>query len=160
VGTAADNHVAVRVSDMDCAIVFYVDALDGRLQTTPSIREDAFIEEVFGPGTRVKVCHIGFERGALELWQFLEPYSPVPESDQRGDALMHWSFTVDDVEESLRRVEEAGGRRRFDVKRLSRNGPKFVYCTDPDGHVFELLEADHDEVVRVIIQHDPESAPA
>ena len=61
--------------------------------------------------------------------------------EQAAVGIMHFAVTVDDVPEALARVEAAGGRARFPVKRsaATRRGA-FVYCEDPDGHVFELLE--------------------
>ena len=155
----ADHHVALRVSDIDEAIRFYVDGLGGRLVAAPIVREGPYIEEVFGPGAVVKVCHVAFAANALELWQFLAPVVPIPPQDQSVVGIMHFALTVDDVPAALERVEGAGGRKRFPVKSIGGDSPgRFVYCEDPDGHVFELLSVDHPETVRIILAGNPDAA--
>ena len=65
---------------------------------------------------------------------------------------MHFAVTVDDVPATVARVEAAGGRTRFPVKQLAggEDSAQFVYCEDPDGHVFELLSRSHPETVAII----------
>jgi catechol 2,3-dioxygenase-like lactoylglutathione lyase family enzyme len=68
----------------------------------------------------------------------------VAVSDQTGDGLMHFGVHVDDVEEALARVEAAGAKRRLEIQHMGgrADAPRFVYVESPDGHVFELMEAD------------------
>lgn len=148
----ADHHVALRVSDLDRAIRFWEEALDARLVAAPSMREGPFIEAVFGERTRVTVAHVAFEANALELWQFHEPSHPIPPAEQTAVGQMHFAITVDDVPATLARVEAAGGRARFSVRQLAGGDAtaQFVYCEDPDGHVFELLSCSHPETVAII----------
>ena len=157
----ADHHVALRVSDIDRAVRFYEEALGGRLTAAPILREGPYIETVFGPGAVVKVCHVSFAANALELWQFLSPVVPIPPQEQTAVGIMHFAVTVDDVPETLARVEAAGGRARFPVNAIGGDSPgRFVYCEDPDGHVFELLSVDHPETVRIIVAGNPDAAVA
>ena len=93
----ADHHVALRVSDIDSSIRFYEEALGGRLVAAPIMREGPYIEAVFGPGARVKVCHVAFDANALELWQFLSPEVPIPPQDQTAVGIMHFAVTGDDL---------------------------------------------------------------
>lgn len=151
-GARADHHVALRVSDIERSLRFWEEALGARVVAAPSLREGAFIDDVFGEGTRVTVAHVAFEANALELWQFHAPAHPIPPADQRVLGQMHFAVTVDDVPATLGRVEAAGGRARFPVKRLAGgdDAAQFVYCEDPDGHVFELLSRSHPETVAII----------
>ena len=154
----ADHHLALRVSDIESSIRFYEEALGGRLVAAPIVRKGPYIEEVFGPGTHVKVCHVAFDANALELWQFLAPVVPIPPQDQFGVGIMHFAVTVENVPEALGRVEAAGGKARFPVKSIGGDSPgRFVYCEDPDGHVFELLSVDHPETVRIILERNPDA---
>jgi predicted enzyme related to lactoylglutathione lyase len=59
---------------------------------------------------------------------------------------------VPDVPAVLAKVEAAGGKRRLDVQRVGgrEDAPRFVYCEDPEGHVFELMEMTRDETVAQI----------
>jgi catechol 2,3-dioxygenase-like lactoylglutathione lyase family enzyme len=158
-GVRADHHISLRVSDIERSIRFYEKALDGRLVAGPVTREGPYIDRVFGEGTRVRVCHVAFDAGAVELWQFLEPDTPIPYADQRRMGQMHFAVTVDDVEERLAKVEAAGGRARFPIGKVAGLGAHFVYCEDPDGNVFELLDVTHPETVRLIIEAVPDAAP-
>lgn len=158
-GVRADNHISLRVADIERSIRFYEEALDGRLVAAPIEREGPYIERVFGEGTRVKVCHVAFDANAVELWQFVEPETPIPYADQRAIGQMHFGVTVDDVPKWLARVEAAGGRARFPIGKVAGRGAHFVYCEDPDGHVFELLDVSHPEAVRLILEAVPEAAP-
>jgi catechol 2,3-dioxygenase-like lactoylglutathione lyase family enzyme len=154
----ADHHVALRVTDLERAIRFYEEALGGRLVAAPIMREGPYIEEVFGPGAVVRVCHVAFAANALELWQFLAPVVPIPPQEQSAVGIMHFAVTVDDVPATLARVEAAGGKARFPVKSIGGDSPgRFVYCEDPDGHVFELLSVDHPETVRIIVAGNPDA---
>src|SRR4051812_36470112 len=153
----ADHHIAVRVSDLDRSIRFYCDALQARPLTAPAIRQDAVIDDVFGQGARARMCFLALEVGNLELWQFLIPETPIPPADQPRLGLMHFALTVDDVDAGAERVVAAGGRLRFPVKRLGPDA-KFVYCEDPDGNVFELLDTDVHGTVARITAASPEAA--
>jgi catechol 2,3-dioxygenase-like lactoylglutathione lyase family enzyme len=155
----ADHHVSLRVSDIERSIRFYEEALGGRLVAAPIERSGPYIEEVFGPGTVVRVCHVALDANALELWQFLSPETPIPPQEQTALGIMHFGVTVDDVPAALARVEAAGGRARFPIKPIGGDpSARFVYCEDPDGIVFELLGVDHPETVRIIVGGNPDAA--
>lgn len=149
-----DHHIALRVSDLDAAIRFWTDGVGGTLATPPATRGGGYFDLIFEPGCRVTYCYVLFEAGALELFEFEEPRKPLPTSSQSGDAIMHFGITVTDVPEALRRVEEHGGRARAPVLHMfgREDAPRFVYCEDPDGHVFELLETDNRGVVRLTLE--------
>jgi catechol 2,3-dioxygenase-like lactoylglutathione lyase family enzyme len=156
----ADHHIAIRVSDLDRSIRFYTEALGARPLTAPSVREGPVIDEVFAPGARARMCFVALDAGNLELWQFLSPVAPIPASDQPRLGLMHFAVTVDSVDEVAARVVAAGGRLRFPVKRLGGRDSDagFVYCEDPDGNVFELLDTDLPGTIRRIVAASPEAA--
>jgi catechol 2,3-dioxygenase-like lactoylglutathione lyase family enzyme len=158
-GVRADHHISLRVADIGRAIRFYEEALDGRLVVAPVLREGPYIERVFGEGTRVKVCHVAFDANAVELWQFIEPSTPIPYADQRTLGQMHFGVTVDDVPAWLAKVEAAGGRARFPVGKVAGRDAQFVYCEDPDGNVFELINRSHPDTVELILAASPDAAP-
>ena len=102
----------------------------------------------------MKVCLRHVRGGAIELFEFVEPRVDVPPSSQTGDGVMHFGVTVADVPATLARVEAAGGRRRLAVNHVGGrpDAPRFVYCDDPEGHVFELMEMTRDETVEQILK--------
>ena len=149
-----DHHVALRTSDIDAAIRFWVEALDGTEATRPVLRTGGYFDQLFGEGSQVKVSYVSFAAGAIELFEFVEPLTDIPPSSQTGDGVMHFGVTVADVPAALARVEAAGGKRRLDVTHVGgrSDAPRFVYCEDPEGHVFELMEMTRDQTIEQILK--------
>lgn len=143
-GARLDHHVALRVEDVERSIRFWTEGLGGTLENEPVERGGGYLDQLFGEGSRIRICYVTFDAGAVELFEFLEPRRPVAPSAQTVDGLMHFGVHVEDLDEALARVEAAGARRRLEIQHVGgRPGaPRFVYVESPDGHVFELLEAD------------------
>ena len=77
----AHHHPALRVSDLERAAQFYLDAFDGHWVTRPFVLQGPFAEMVFGGprGAAYAVCHVGFDEGScVELFEFLEPVVADP----------------------------------------------------------------------------------
>lgn len=153
-GVRMDHHVALRVSDMDASIAFWTEALGGRLATPVALRSGGYFDDLFGEGCQVKVCYVVFDAGAVELFEFVEPRVELPPSRQTVDGLMHFGVTVADVPAALEKVEALGGKRRLPVNHVGGrpDAPRFVYCEDPDGHVFELMEMTTEQTVEQILK--------
>jgi catechol 2,3-dioxygenase-like lactoylglutathione lyase family enzyme len=159
-GASVHHHPALRVSDLDRAARFYLDAFDGHWVTRPFELRGEFAEMVFeGPaGLRYRVCHIGFEEGAVELFEFLEPAVPVRPIHATEGNLLHFALRVDDVAATLRRVEAAGGRRRW--PEVGRWGDaSVIYVSDLDQNVIELTDRTLEQIARLTIETFPEAAP-
>lgn len=155
------HHIALRVSDIDRATQFYLDALNGHLLTSQMEYKGPNAAMVMGtPNAHFKVCLIGFDEGAIELFQFLEPVHEVKPVAQAEASIIHFCFTVDDVPGSLERVEAAGGKRFWPEVMDMPGDFQVVYVTDPDGHVFELIDIDAPELIKRLIQAEPSNAPA
>jgi glyoxylase I family protein len=158
---SAYHHIALRVSDIDRTTQFYLDALGGRVLTSQMVYEGSDAGMIMGlPKAHFRVCLIGFDEGAIELFQFLEPLHEVPPTAQAEAPIMHFCFTVDDVPEALERVEAAGGKRFWPEVMDMPGDFQVVYVTDPDGHVFELIGIDAPELIKRLIAADPANAPA
>ena len=158
-GVNVCQHVALRVSDIDRAARFYIDAFGGRYLTLPFVIDDPEMAGLFGghAGLKVKVCILGFDEGVIELFQFLEPSRPTAPEDPTRSMLMHWCVQVDDVEAALARVEALGAKA---VQPLGDwGGSKFVYCYDLDGNVFEMLDSSMEDTARRTIELFPEAKP-
>ena len=122
-----NDHVALRVSDMDASIAFYSQALGLRLlsrSTNPAEREEyAFLE---------------LEGGNLELIQRLsdEPFvRPVIEPP----FCPHLALATDDMAETVARIRAAG----IPIVRgpLEIAGEEtWIYVSDPDHNVIEFIQ--------------------
>src|ERR1700734_3650648 len=108
------HHCGLRVTDIDRAARFYIEAFDGHFLATPFELSGDFAETVMEgpPGVTFKVCMVGFADGSLvELFEFLDPAHPVEVVHPTRGNIIHYGIQVDDVDEALDRVEKAGGRR-------------------------------------------------
>ena len=143
------HHVAVRVADLERSVAFYEEALGGRQRTRPFTLTGAFPERIYGggPGCTVRVCHVAFATGALELFEF-SPARPAPVAPQADAAIMHAAFQVDSVHQSAAAVVRAGGAVVGEV--VDWGGKPFAYCTDPDGTVLELAEVSCEETFGLV----------
>jgi catechol 2,3-dioxygenase-like lactoylglutathione lyase family enzyme len=158
-GVNACQHVALRVTDMERSIAFYTDAFAAHHLTLPFTVEGPEIEEMFGghAGLRMTVCILGFDEGVIELFQFLEPVHPATAIDPPRSNLIHWALQVDSVEDALARVEAAGGKAVRPI--LDWAGANVVFCTDPDGNVFELLDTSMAQTAERTFTLFPEARP-
>jgi catechol 2,3-dioxygenase-like lactoylglutathione lyase family enzyme len=157
---SANHHPGIRVSDIERSAQFYIDGLGGHWQTSPMTYEGPDAELIMGgtPNTRFKVCHIGFDEGTIELFQFL-PSGPVDNPIPAEGGIIHYAFHVDDVPAALERVERAGGMRYWPEVRDMDPGFQVIYVTDPDGHVLELIDISIEDLVRGLVELDPANAP-
>jgi glyoxylase I family protein len=123
------EHVNMVVSDLDRTLHFYVDLVGFRLKVrkqTPNGGQVAFIET----------------KGAqLEIFQPKEkPRTPARLVPRDEAGIGHIALTVDDVDETYRRLSAAGVE--FTEKpRLAINKEilyQVAFCKDPDGMLVEF----------------------
>lgn len=148
--TSAYHHVGVRVSDMEAAIGFYTAALGARVLVDPYIITGEVADQITGCGdAKMRMCQLGFDEGFVELFEFETseppPARPVPYVHLR---VLHFGLTVDDVEETLSRVEAHGGTRVFSPRQVGEIA--YCYCRDPDGNVIELADGGMDRIVELV----------
>jgi catechol 2,3-dioxygenase-like lactoylglutathione lyase family enzyme len=112
-----------------------------------------------GPrGVRFKVCHIGFDLGAVELFEFLEPVHPIDVVHPSRGNLIHFGLQVEDVGEALERVEAAGGRRLWPGINPW-GAASVIYVADPDENIVELIDVSLERIVELVIEAIPEADP-
>jgi catechol 2,3-dioxygenase-like lactoylglutathione lyase family enzyme len=157
---SAHHHPALRVSDLERAARFYLDAFGGHWITRPFVLEGPFAEMVFGgpEGLRYRVCHVGFDEGCVELFEFLEPVVPVRAIHPTEGNLLHFGIQVEDVPAALARVEEAGGRRIWPEIAVWGDA-SVIYVSDPDENVIELTDRSVSRIAELTIAQFPEAAP-
>lgn len=157
------HHVALRVTNIERALRFYVDAFEGTILTAPYLREGPEVELTWGGlvGVSYLVSHIAFEVGAIELFQFRVPAEPSPrEPLDPGAAILHFGMRVDNVEACLAGVERAGGRRLWPEIRTLAADASVIYVADPDGNVIELSDASIERIAQLVILGHPHARPA
>jgi catechol 2,3-dioxygenase-like lactoylglutathione lyase family enzyme len=147
---SAYHHIGVSVSDIEAASHFYQDALGGRVLVRPYVVGGDVAEYITGaPGASMRMCQMGFDEGFVELFEFqpdeLKPEEVVPYT-HRG--VLHFGLRVDDVAETLARVEAHGGSCVFAPRSLG--DIMFCYCRDPDGNVIELASGPMDHIVALV----------
>lgn len=156
----AHHHTGLRVTDIDRAARFYIDAFDGHFMAKPFELSGPFAETVMDgpPGVSFRVCMVGFESGCVELFEFTEPVHPTdPVHPTRGN-IIHFGIQVDDVHEALAKVEAAGGTRLW--PEVSPWGTaEVVYVLDPDQNIVEVISASMDEIVALTLADFPEADP-
>ena len=156
--THAGHHTAIRVSDIERAACFYVSALGGQQRTLPFLLEGELADAMYRHrGVRVLICHVGFESGGLELFQFLEPATRPAAADLSQTGLLHWAVRVDDVRAAAAAVEREGGRLVCPV--VDWAGHEFAYCEDPDGNVIELAPVGFDGLAPLVFAYFPDADP-
>jgi catechol 2,3-dioxygenase-like lactoylglutathione lyase family enzyme len=159
---SANHHTAFRVTNIERSARFYITALGGHWQTSPMIYEGPEADVIMGglPGARFKVCHVGFDEGAIVLVEFLEPANPMVPAAPARDGIIHFAFQVDDVQAALERLERAGGKRYWpEVRVFDEYGFSVVCATDPDGHMLELVDVSMGDQVERLVAADPNNAP-
>lgn len=142
--TASLHHHGLRVADAKAASDFYCSVLGGRRLVAPFLLEGEGAERLAGvPGARIRVALVGFEGGALELFEFVEPVVPGWARAAVEGTVPHLALQVEDVDRVLAAVEAAGGQRLWpQVARWGSGAGRLqaIYVTDPDGNVVELLD--------------------
>lgn len=142
--TRSCHHFGLRVADLERSVRFYEEAFGATRLTLPFVVEGPLAETLYGggPGTSVRVCHVGFaDGGGAELFQFDRPARGPREPVAYEDNIIHVALHVESVEAALERVRAAGGTvvggQSFDW-----GGTPFAYILDPDGTVVEVAEID------------------
>ncbi|MCS5523311.1 MULTISPECIES: VOC family protein [Curtobacterium] len=145
------DHVGVTVPDIDAATQFFEAAFDAvvlydmrRRDETPNSSSEAHgylgIPSTMAQGA-MRMLALP-EGPGLELFEYLGP-------EQRNAAhpsdlgWQHLAMYADDLDETLARVEAAGGTRNSDPRELRGDeagaGNRFVYTRTPWGSTLELV---------------------
>jgi glyoxylase I family protein len=115
------HHVSLVVADTRRALAFYQDVLGLTVE-----------------GSRPA---LGFPGAWLRLGDrqlhLLELPNPDPVSDRpaHGGRDRHTALTVDELDAFVQRLQQAGVSFT-----LSRSGRRALFCRDPDGNAWELIE--------------------
>lgn len=119
------EHVGIVVSNMDASITFYQEALG------LSLRSREFLTD------QVELAFLAFSDAPdfeLELISGKE----LPESEGKVN---HLAFTVDHIEDEIRRLSALGvTMKNFEPRIILNNKVKIAFFEGPDGEILELVE--------------------
>lgn len=115
------HHVSLIVADTGRALRFYTGVLG--LEPDPGRPDLGFPGAWLGLGDR-----------QLHLLELPNP-DPVDGRPAHGGRDRHTAVVVGDLDEFVRRLERAGVGYT-----LSRSGRRALFCRDPDGNTWELVE--------------------
>lgn len=133
------HHVGVAVRSIDRALEYYLGVF-GFEQVAPPI---------VVPPEQVRVCFIRAEPGILiELVEGMGEGSPVDVILERtGAGTYHICYEVDDLDAAIAvlRRNKCLPFKRFEMR--THGMRRFAFLLTPDRQLFELCEADGDEVI-------------
>jgi catechol 2,3-dioxygenase-like lactoylglutathione lyase family enzyme len=155
--TFANDHLALRVADIEAATRFYVQAFDAEVLTNPFVIEGDLAEAMMDgvAGVRFRLRHLRFTQGMIELFEFIDRPRPAPSVAVVDAPILHAGFRVDDVDGTAARVVRAGGRVLVPVTQWG--AYTLMFCADLDGNVLELADASIDELATATKRAFPEA---
>ena len=138
------SHFGICVSDLECSLRFYCDALGFEKAESHEIGRE-FARLMDFPDVVVTSQFIRKGTTAIELLAFSEP-APFGDRVRRAVnqlGLTHLSFRVGDLDATAAKVLERGGtivETSLTTIDFGETPLRFVYCTDPDGVRVELMD--------------------
>lgn len=121
------HHIAIICSDYGVSRQFYTEVLGF------SIAAEHYREERKSWKLDLRLNNVY----ALELFSF--PHPPQRVSQPEACGLRHLAFSVRNLEESIRALEEKGVRTEG-IRTDEYTGKRFTFFADPDGLPLELYE--------------------
>jgi len=138
----ANQHVGIRVEDLESAGRFYMEAFEGKWLWEPILFDGQEADDLqIAPSFRCGM--MGLPNGCVELFELIG----VEPTDR--PLVPHFALQVNDVDEALARMEKAGGKRLWPEPTMI-GEMRVVYATDPDGNVIELLDRDLSGLVEAV----------
>jgi catechol 2,3-dioxygenase-like lactoylglutathione lyase family enzyme len=152
-----NNHLCLRVSDLERSVRFYVEALGARQLTALIPLEGRSAELNFlEMGVETRYAFVGFDDMYFELVEFIVPRVPTGPRSPTVDGFMHYCFTVDDVPAALTRIEECGGGRWPKESSAHTHAEYAVhYAYDPDGNTIQLINIEPEDIIKNIADRYP-----
>jgi methylmalonyl-CoA epimerase len=126
------HHVAIVVRSIDEALRFHRDVLGLELETVMDI-----------PSDRVRIAFLGVGESKVELVEPTDETTGVARFlASRGEGFHHVCYEVEDLAETLRRLERDGVELIDAVPRRGAEGPvAFIHPRSGHGVLVELIEA-------------------
>jgi len=117
-------HTCYRITDIDRSVAFY-EALGFEDRRRMPIRDEAINVFMGLPG----------DGDRLEL-----TYNHGVDSYEIGTGYGHIAVSVDDIDETLGRLQEQGIEPEREPYRVREGGSRICFVRDPDGYRIELID--------------------
>ncbi len=126
------HHVAVVVRAIEQSLTFYRDSLGLELETITDVPDD-----------RVRIAFLGVGESKIELVEPTDVTTGVARFlDAKGEGFHHVCFEVDNLAETLLRLEIDGLELIDTAPRRGAEGPvAFIHPRSANGVLVELIEA-------------------
>lgn len=118
-------HMAVRITDIDASLRFYVDGLGMQLLGHFDVEE-----------RRVSALFLGFEIGATAIE--LTHYWDATDCGSRGPEYV--AIGVPDIQATFAKLEAMGVEIAIRPMRVLEGWPCVAFVKDPDGYKVELIQ--------------------
>jgi methylmalonyl-CoA/ethylmalonyl-CoA epimerase len=128
------DHVGVAVRNIDEALPFYLNILNGNL-------EDRYTSD--SPGVEVHVAVIRTGDTVIELLEPINNDSPIARFiKQRGKGVHHIAYRVDNLDTAIFEASKIGIRFLEDTRRTNLHGRRLIYINpvSTDGTLIELCD--------------------
>src|SRR5574338_993674 len=158
----AVNHVAVSVTDIHKAMVWYRDVMGMTVLAEPfeisatssKVDEDIhlsnLVRTVFGQKLgKFLICHLSSANGiGIELFEFIEP-----KAVHRKDNFEYWktgffhiAITEPEIDQLANKIASSGGIKRTNVMELTTgSGKRICFCEDPFGNIIEIYSHSYEQ---------------
>jgi methylmalonyl-CoA epimerase len=126
------DHIGIAVRSLAQAAKVYEDAIGLKVSGYDRVDEQ---------GVRVAMLNIGDSR--IELLEPTGPESPIEKfMGKRGEGIHHIAVAVDDIEETLERLQAAGVRMIDQVPRQGAHNTRiaFIHPSSMHGVLLELVQ--------------------
>jgi methylmalonyl-CoA epimerase len=126
------DHIGIAVNDLDAAVELYGGGFDMAEQHRETVEEQ---------GVEAILLEVG--EGHIELIKPLSPDTGVAKFIERnGEGMHHIAYQVEDIDEALSRVREAGMRLIDQEPRIGIRGSRvaFLHPKSTGGVLTELVE--------------------
>jgi catechol 2,3-dioxygenase-like lactoylglutathione lyase family enzyme len=144
------HHFSFSVTNIHRTIEFYTRVLGVKLQSQGRNKYDTLGAALFGTKWGINQQHADLELAVMNIGgtrvEFIEYKDPKAQSYHKNPSVAgsaHLAFTVDNIVETRRKLEEAGVEFHSPINtymELGRIEWKWCYFRDPDGIVLELVQ--------------------
>jgi catechol 2,3-dioxygenase-like lactoylglutathione lyase family enzyme len=140
------HHIGFTVKDLERSVRFYQEGLGLELITRiPG--PNPYHSEITGyPDTHLSIAFFKLpgSDAPLELIEYVSPTGEPLDMETNRPGNGHFGVVVDDLEATIKRLQEYGGKLQskgiVSIPTGPNKGAKVVYLRDPDGITVELFQ--------------------